>query len=174
MNPLDWLLAVLLAYSVVRAAMRGFFREAFALAGLILGFLLACWNYRGAATHLLGIVDTLPLAQLLAFVLILVATMILATLLGKLLSKTASAVGLGFLDRLGGALFGLVRGGLLALALLLVVTIFLPTGNWVQTSLLAPYFLRANHAVSFVMPSELQLRLTDAFKHLHSTQAPGQ
>jgi membrane protein required for colicin V production len=174
MNPLDWLLAVLLAYSVVRAAMRGFFREAFALAGLILGFLLACWNYRIAATHLLGLVDTLPLAQLLAFVLILTVTMILATLLGKLLSKTASAIGLGFLDRLCGAVFGLLRGAVLALALLLAVTVFLPTGTWIQTSLLAPYFLRANHAVSFVMPSELQLRLTDAFKHLHSTQVPSQ
>jgi membrane protein required for colicin V production len=174
MNPLDWLLAVLLAYSVVRAAMRGFFREAFALAGLILGFLLACWDYRGAATHLLGIVYTLPLAQLLAFVLILIVTMLLATLLGKLLSKTASAIGLGFLDRLGGAVFGLLRGAVLALALLLAVTAFLPAGTWIQTSLLAPYFLRANHAVSFVMPSELQLRLTDAFQHLHSTQVPRQ
>jgi membrane protein required for colicin V production len=172
MNPLDWLLAVLLAYSVIRAAMRGFFREAFALAGLVLGFFLACWNYRIAATDLLGIVNTLPLAQLLAFVLILFVTMLLATLIGKLLSKTASAIGLGFLDRLGGAVFGLLRGGLLALALLLAVTAFLPTGTWIQTSLLAPYFLRANHAVSFVMPSELQLRLTDAFKQLHSIQAP--
>ncbi len=167
MNPLDWLLAVMLAYSVVRAAMRGFFREAFALAGLILGFLLACWNYRAAAMSLLGIVNTLPLAELLAFVLILIVTMLLATLLGKLLSKTASAIGLGFLDRLGGAVFGLARGAVLALGLLLAVTAFLPTGTWIQTSLLAPYFLRANHAVSFVMPYELQLRLTDAFKQLH-------
>jgi membrane protein required for colicin V production len=170
MNPLDWLLAVLLAYSVVRAAMRGLFREIFALAGLVLGFLLACWNYRSAATHLLGIVDTLPLAQLLAFLLILIVTMLLATLLGKLLSKTASTIGLGFLDRLGGAVFGLLRGGLLALALLLAVTAFLPTGTWIQTSLLAPYFLRANHAVSFVMPSDLRLRLFDGLEHVRNTK----
>jgi membrane protein required for colicin V production len=170
MNPLDWMLAVLLAYSVVRAAIRGFFREAFALGGLIVGFLLACWNYRSVAFQLKGMVTSTPLAELLAFLLILIGTMLLATLIGKLLSKAASAIGLGFLDRLCGAVFGLLRGALLALALLLAATAFLPTGSWMQTSLLAPYFLRANHAVSFVMPSDLRLRLMDGFKHIRSTQ----
>ena len=38
MNSLDWLLSLLLAYSVVRAVLRGFLREAFALGGLIAAF----------------------------------------------------------------------------------------------------------------------------------------
>jgi membrane protein required for colicin V production len=170
MNPLDWMLAALLAYSVVRAAMRGFFREAFALAGLIIGFLFACWEYRTVAPRLMGMVNAEPFAELLAFLLILLATMLIATLIGKLLSKTASAIGLGFLDRLGGALFGLARGILFAFALLLAATAFLPTGSWMQTSLLAPYFLEANHAVSFAIPTDLRLRLTDGFQHMRSTQ----
>jgi membrane protein required for colicin V production len=167
-NPLDWFLAALLAYSVIRAMMRGVVREAFALAGLIAGFFLACWNYRDAATHLRGIVNEQPLADLLAFVAILVTVTLVATLIGKLLSRTASAVGLGFFDRLGGAAFGLVRGAVLGLAVLLAVTAFLPTAPWVQTSSLAPYFLRANHAVSFVMPSDLRLRLANGWKHTPS------
>jgi len=170
MNPLDWLLAALLAYSVVRAALRGFFREAFALGGLVLGFILACWNYRSTAPHLQGLVNSTPLAELLAFVLILMAVTLLSTLLGKLLSRTASAVGLGLLDRLGGALFGLARGVLLGLAMLLAVVAFLPSAPWIQTSLLAPYFLRANHAVSFVMPSDLRLRLFDGLEHVRNTK----
>lgn len=170
MNPLDWIIAIVLAYSVIRAAMRGFFREAFALAGLIIGFLLACWNYQNAAAQLRGLVTSVPLSELLGFVLIFFGTMLLAALLGKLFSKTVSAIGLGFLDRLGGALFGLVRGALFVLVLLLAMTAFLPTGSWIQTSLLAPYFLRGHHAVSFVMPSDLRLRLTDGFKHIRSTQ----
>ena len=51
MNALDWLLVILLAYSVVRAFLRGFFQEAFALGGLILGFLFACWFYRSLAAQ---------------------------------------------------------------------------------------------------------------------------
>jgi membrane protein required for colicin V production len=169
MNPLDWLLAILLTYSIVRAAMRGFFQEAFALAGLILGFLFACWFYTSTAGLLKGLITSPQLAQLAAFLLILAATMIVATLLGKILRKTVSAVGLGFMDRLGGALFGLVRGGLLAVALLLAVTAFLPTAPWIQTSKLTPYFLRAAHAVSFVMPADLRSRLLDGLDRAKHT-----
>jgi len=170
MNPLDWIIALVLAYSVIRAAMRGFFREAFALAGLIIGFLLACWNYQSAAVRLRGLVTSVPLSELLGFLFILIGTMLVATLLGKLLSKTVSAIGLGFLDRLGGALFGFARGALFVLVLLLAMTAFLPAGTWMQTSLLAPYFFRGHHAVSFVMPSDLRLRLSDGFKHIRNSQ----
>jgi membrane protein required for colicin V production len=169
MNPLDWLLAILLVYSVVKAAMQGFFREAFALGGLILGFLLACWFYREAATHLTGLITSPQLAEFAAFLLILAATMIVATLIGKILRRTASAIGLGFFDRVLGALFGLVRGFLFGSALLLAFTAFLPSAPWIANSQLAPYFLRAAHAVSFVMPSDLKSRLHDGAQHIKHT-----
>lgn len=170
MNPLDWLLAAVLAWSVLRALMRGFVREAFALAGLIAGFLLACWNYRVVAFHLRGVVSNSAIADLVAFALILFTTVIVATLLGKLLSRTASAVGLGFFDRLGGACFGFIRGLIFALVLLLAVTAFVPSAPWVKTSSLAPYFLQADHAVSFVMPSDLRLRLTAGLERIRRPQ----
>ncbi len=169
MNPLDWLLAILLAYSVIRAAMRGFFQEAFALGGLILGFLFACWFYRLLAIDLKGLITSPQIAALAAFLLILAGTMILANLLGRILRHTASAIGLGFVDRLLGAVFGLLRGALLGVALLLAVTAFLPRSPWVENSHLDPYFLRAAHAVSFVMPSDLKLRLLDGLDHLKHT-----
>jgi membrane protein required for colicin V production len=169
MNPLDWLLAILLAYSMVRAAMRGFVKEAFSLAGLVLGFLFACWFYRGLAIALRGLIAAPPVAELAAFLLILIVTMIVASLVGKFLRRTVSAVGLGFLDRLLGALFGLLRGALLGVGLLLALTAFLPAASWIKDSLLAPYFLYTAHAVSFVMPSELQRRLLDGLQHIKHT-----
>jgi membrane protein required for colicin V production len=170
MNPLDWLLALLLAYSITRAALRGFFREAFALGGLILGFLLACWNYKIAAAHLAGLISSPELAQMAGFLLILFAIMALATLAGRLFRRSARAIGLGIVDRILGGLFGLIRGVILGLALLLAFAAFLPASPWIQNSLLTPYFLRADHAVSFVMPSELKLRLMDNLQHLkHKT-----
>jgi membrane protein required for colicin V production len=169
MNPLDWLLVILLAYSVVRAFLRGFFQEAFALGGLILGFLFACWFYRSLAADLKGLITSAQIAELAAFLLILAGTMIVASLLGRLLRHTASAIGLGFLDRLLGAGFGLVRGAFLGVALLLAATSFLASAPWIENSQLAPYFLRAAHAVSFVMPSDLKQRLLDGLDHLKHT-----
>jgi membrane protein required for colicin V production len=169
MNPLDWLLAALLFYSTVRAAMRGFFREAFALGGLILGFLLACWFYHPLAARLHGLINSSELAQFTAFVLILIATMLLAGLIGSLLRRTASVIGLGFFDRLLGAVFGLIRGCILGTALLMALTAFLPPAPWMASSQLAPYFLRASHAVFFVMPSQLKSQLHDGANRLKHT-----
>ena len=166
-NPLDWLLFALLVYSCVRAAMNGFFREAFTLAGLVLGFPLACWYYRPLAGQLRNLITTPAFAQLVAFALILTVITLTASLLGRILRRGARTVGLGFADRLGGALFGLLRGALIATAILLAITAFLPTAPWVQNSLLSPYLLRAAHAVSFTMPTDLRIRLRDSLQHLN-------
>ena len=169
MNPLDWLLGGLLLYSTVRAAIRGFFREAFALGGLILGFLLACWFYRELAVQLAGLISSAQIALLVAFLLILIGTMLVAGLIGSLLKRTASAIGLGFFDRLLGALFGLIRGCLMGTALLMALTAFLPPAPWMASSKLAPFFLRASHAVFFVMPADLKLRLHVGTEHIKHT-----
>ncbi len=169
MNPLDWLLAILLTYSVVKAAISGLFREAFALAGLLIGFVLAGWYYRTLAHHLTGLISSQAFAQFAAFLLILAATMLIAALIARILRRTASAIGLSVMDRFGGALFGFVRGALLGAAILMAFTAFLPEGAWLQTSRLAPYFLRTAHAVSFVMPSDLRGKLRDGLGHLKHT-----
>ncbi|HEY4358503.1 MAG TPA: CvpA family protein [Acidobacteriaceae bacterium] len=170
MNPLDWMLAILLTYSVVRAVMQGFFREAFALGGMVVGFLLACWYYRQLALHLAGLISSPPIAQFASFLILLAACMVVASLLGKALDKAARVAGLGFLNRLMGGLFGLIRGALLGTAVLTALTAFLPTSQWITNSQLAPYFLRAAHAVSFVMPADLKNRFHDGVEHLrHAT-----
>lgn len=169
MNPLDWLLVALLVYSTIRAAMRGLVRELFALGGLLVGFVLACWYYRDAAEFLRGLVNSEPLAEFCAFLLIVTVVMVAATLVGALIRRAASAVGLSPLDRLGGAAFGVVRGFVLGSALLLAVTAFLPTAPWVQGSKFSPYLLRGSHAVSFVMPRQLKRQLVEGLDRLKHT-----
>lgn len=169
MNPLDWLLIALLIYSTVRAVFRGFVREAFALAGLVLGFFIACWEYESLAVKLKDIINSTPLAQFLAFLAILIGVMAAATLLGHGVKRTASAVGLGVFDRLLGALFGVLRGAVLGGAFLLAVTAFLPSAPWIKNSSLAPYFLRAAHGVSFTMPAELSRRLRTGLEQIKHT-----
>ena len=169
MNPLDWMLAALLVYSTIRAAMRGLVRELFALGGLLVGFLLACWYYREVAHFVRGLVNAEALADFCAFLLIVSLVMIAATLAGTLVRRAASAVGLSPLDRLGGAAFGAVRGLVLAMALLLAVTAFLPTAPWVRSSKFSPYLLRGSHAVSFVMPRQLKRQLVEGLDRLKHT-----
>lgn len=169
MNPLDWLLLLTIVLSIVRAAMRGLSRELFALAGIIVGLILASWGYASVAIYLRGLINSRPLAQFCSFFLILCAVMLLAHLIGAIVHRTASAVGLSVLDRLGGAAFGFIRGAFLAAVFLFAVIAFLPTAPWVQNSVISPYLLRGAHAVSFVMPRHLKVQLFEGIDHLKHT-----
>jgi len=52
MTAADWLICVLILVNVVAAAMQGFFSEALTIAGLVIGYLVAAWQYRGVAEWL--------------------------------------------------------------------------------------------------------------------------
>jgi membrane protein required for colicin V production len=167
-NAFDWLLVVLLAWSTIVAFMRGIIRVLFSFAGLIAGVLLASWYYHNLALRLERWVSSSAAAEVLAFLLSTVCVMVMAGLLGRLVRRTAKAVGLGLPDRLLGALFGFARGCLLGVAIMMAVAAFLPGSTWIAQSRLAPYFLDGAHAVSFVVPGDLQnriLRGAEQLKH---------
>lgn len=166
MTLFDWILVAIITYSTILAFARGFLREAFALGGLIAGVLLAAWNYGRVATWLGRLIATPATAQIVAFVLILVAVAILATLLGKALHSTAQAIGLGFFDRLLGAAFGFVRGCLIGVVVLLAAAAFLPQSDWAANSQLSFYFLEGAHAVSFVVPHDLRQQILNGAAQL--------
>jgi membrane protein required for colicin V production len=165
MNLFDWFLVALLAYSTVMAFLRGIILELFTFGGLIAGILLASWNYYRIAMYFERVMSP-GIAQIVAFLMIAVGIMILSTLLGKALNRTAHAIGLGFFDRLFGAVFGLARGCLFAIAILMAVAAFRPHSTWAQNSRLSPYFLAGVHAVSFVVPHDLQQQIMDGAQQL--------
>lgn len=166
MNALDWLLLAVLGYSTIVAFMRGLVRELFGLAGLVVGIPLAAWKYSILAAKLRWLISAAPLADAIAFLLIAVSVMIIASLSGKLIRSTADAVGLGFFDRIGGAGFGLIRGCLMGVAILMAAAAFFPQSNSFKNSQLAPYFLSGAHAVSFVVPHDLRQRILDGATEL--------
>lgn len=168
---LDWFLLAILLFSVIRAMMRGMVRELFWLVGTILGLTLACAFYAVPAPALQAVTHSYPVAEALSFLLIILAVMVLAGLMGLVLSRMLRFVGLGWADSLAGALFGLIRGVLLITAFMMAAAAFLPLntapGNQISKSVLAPYFLRAAHAVSSVVPADLQRRITAGTYFFH-------
>jgi membrane protein required for colicin V production len=165
MNSFDWLLIALLTYSTITAFMRGLVRELFAVGGLVIGILLAGWYHSWAAQRLEKAIPA-SAAGVVAFLAIAIGVMVISTILGKMLHTTANAIGLGFFDRIGGAGFGLARGGLLGVAILMAAAAFVPQSAWVRNSQLAPYFLAGAHAVSFVVPHDLRQQIQDGASEL--------
>ena len=170
MNPLDWVIAITLAISTVTAFMSGLVRSLLSLAGLVLGVVLAAWYAPRLAEYFRGDINPFALATAIAFILILIAVYVAASLIGRLLRGAFKAVGLGFLDRLSGAAFGFVRGTLLLAAVLLPFGSFLQQFGAAHNSVLLPYLLQASHGISFVMPRDFgkHLPLVDWVKSTRS------
>jgi membrane protein required for colicin V production len=166
MNFFDFFLIAVLAYSTIMAFVRGIILELFSLGGLIAGILLASWNYARVASLFSRLITTPATAQIVAFLVIIVGVMVLSTLLGKALNRTAHAIGLGFFDRLLGAIFGLARGCLFGVAILMAIAAFLPDSSWISNSRLSSYFLAGAHAVSFVVPHDLQQQILNGAEQL--------
>jgi membrane protein required for colicin V production len=166
MSIFDCFLIAILAYSTIMAFVRGIILELLSLGGLIAGILLASWNYEHVATILERLITTPATAEIVAFLLIIIGVMVLSTLLGKALNRTAHAIGLGFFDRLLGALFGFARGCLLGVAILMAIAAFLPHSAWIANSRLSSYFLDGAHAVSFVVPHDLQQQILNGAQQL--------
>jgi len=154
-NGLDWILLVILVVSTVRAWMRGLVKALFGLLGFVGGFELARWNYApfGDWINQRQWLKSPVVAHVVAFATINIAVVVVFDLVGRGVKKSAHAVGFGVSDQMLGAAFGMVRGLLLGVALIVGVAVFEP--EWVEGSRLSSYFLGVAHAVSFGVPLDL-------------------
>jgi len=136
-NGFDLALLALVMLSTVFAFVRGVIRELIALATWIAGFLLAI-NYAGPLAALWTWPDIGSVAKhVLAFALILLVVMIAGAIIARMLFRVVRAIGLGFVDRILGALFGFARGVLVIVIFALVAGVTaLPKRDWWQNSLL--------------------------------------
>ena len=166
----DWLILVILIVSALSAAKKGFFLEVFSLAGVVLGLLLASWNYQRLLPWISRWIHTLAVAEALSFLLIALGVMLLAGLLGRIIRWSVHSIGLGWADRFIGAVFGFVKGCVLVTLAVLVVAAFLPQATWFQQSRLAPYFLTAAHQASVVTPYELGERIRQGVVVIRNAQ----
>jgi membrane protein required for colicin V production len=119
----DWLLLVVLAVSVLIGLVRGFVFECLALAGWVVAWFAAQWAAPVLAPHVPVGAAGSGLNLGAAFALAFLAAVVVWTLLARLIRMLIHATPLSIPDRLLGAGFGVLRGGVLLLALASVVTL---------------------------------------------------
>ena len=166
MTLVDWMIVVILAGAVIGGIARGFFRSVFSLGGLLLGLMLGAWNYWRFDSLLKPLVRSSEVAHAIAFLLIAVFVMVLAAIIGSVLAKILHKVGLGCLDRMAGAIFGLIEGAVFVTICILVTVAFFPQTAWLTEARLPRYFFGALHVSTHVTPSRLAERLKEELKAL--------
>jgi membrane protein required for colicin V production len=141
MTTVDYLLTGAVLLSMLFGSVRGFLRESVALLGWLVGLWLA-WRYSGIVEPYLGgaLADTL-LQVWVARIIVLLAVVMAGWLLGSLLNYIVQRSGLTLgVDRLLGAVFGLVRGAVIVgFAVMLGQAAELDGEPWWRSSRLLPF-----------------------------------
>jgi membrane protein required for colicin V production len=117
MSPFDYFILTLLIVSSVYGVYRGLIKEVLSLTGLVLSFYLAS-NFDNLLASIVPIENKSDFLIISAFILIFVSTLILTSLLIKIISKVLKFAGLSILNRFFGFIFGMARGLVVVLVIL--------------------------------------------------------
>jgi membrane protein required for colicin V production len=123
---------------------RGFMRVVVSLAAWVFAFLLAVHLSTPFGAMLPDFGASPAARYVVAFAVIVIVVLLVGALLGWLLYRLVRAIGLGFLDRLLGAVAGMARGVLIVVIGVLVAGLTsLPQQVWWQNALFAPPLVAA-------------------------------
>jgi membrane protein required for colicin V production len=138
----DWAIVGILAISALISLVRGFVKEAMSLVIWLTAFAVAMNFKEPVADLLINFISLASLRQLAAWGLLFVGTLLLGAMVNFLLGKLVSSTGLSGTDRMLGLIFGVFRGLLIVLALVIILPKALPVeqDSWWQASALIPVF----------------------------------
>jgi len=153
MNWLDIAIMVPLAITAVVGLKMGLIKAILSMVGLVIGVILAGRFYALLAEQLTFIPQA-GVARIAAFAIILIGVLAAALVLAGLLKWAASMMMLGWVNRLGGAVFGVLLGALTCGALLAAWVKFFGIGETITESILASALLDQFPLVLGLLPQE--------------------
>ena len=154
MSWLDLVIVVVLAISTFLGLRMGIINAVLSLAGVIVGVILAGQYYVALADVLPFFSETSSAAKIVAFAIILIAVMVIAITLARLLKWAVSAMLLGWVNRLGGATLGLVLGAIFCGALLAIWVKWLGVGSTITESAVSAFLLDKFPLILALLPGE--------------------
>ena len=153
MNWLDIVIIVAIAITTLIGLKIGLIKAVLSLAGLIIGVILARLFYVPLSEQLTFISQP-AIAKAIAFAIILIGVMIIAGVLAMALKWLTSVIMLGWVNRLGGAIFGLALGATFCAALLAIWVKFLGIADPIAESGLATLLLDNFPIILALLPGE--------------------
>jgi len=161
MNWLDFAIIFVIIAFVIAAYAAGLIREGVTLVAAILGIVIAGFLYDDLAADVLVFMDDEDAAQAISFLILVGAVYLFGQIVALMLSRTASLLMLGWVDHIGGAFFGFLKG-LLIVQVLLIIFAGYPTlglDNAMAGSELAPYFIDDVDVLLWVLPDNFDSRI---------------
>ncbi len=164
MNWLDIVIVLVIAFFAGTAFRAGLIREAVTLVSAVVGVVVAGLFYDDLARDVLVFIDNKDTARVVSFLILLGAVYLAGQLIAIMLKQVAAILLLGWVDHIGGALFGLLKGLIVVEVLLILLVTFPRLGleSDIDGSALASVFLDARSVLLFILPDEFE-RAVDLF-----------
>lgn len=160
MTPFDYGVLVVLTISVLLGLWRGVVSELLSLVAWVIAFIAARTWAEVVSDMLSGSIADPALRHGAAFILVFVLVLVLMAMARFLVRELLRAVGLGFVDRILGAVFGIARGMLLVMVGVLVAGLTaLPRQSWWRGASFSPPLETAVLASRPWLPPELAKRI---------------
>jgi membrane protein required for colicin V production len=191
MNPVDIMVIIIFALSMLWGFMRGFIKEAISLVSWIAAAIIASTFASPLAAHfgsttaaMQSAVGSATMAQpislaaiAIAFIVIFVAVLFAGSIIGYILAGAVSVTGLGFINRILGAGFGFARGYIMVIIFMFVCELT-PMGAqpaWSQSQFVADFAPAVAWFSNIVQPGIAQIKAygTSAVQNLGNTATQG-
>ncbi|HUK15209.1 MAG TPA: CvpA family protein [Bryobacteraceae bacterium] len=159
MNWLDAVLLFIVALSLIAGFRKGLSRQIIGLVSVVVAIVLGLWTYGLAGGWLAHYVSSRRAANFGGFALVFCGVLLAGSLVGYLLHKFLKFTGLSFFDRILGAGFGVVRGTLISVAVILGIMAFSAEGKPPESvvhSRVAPYAVHAARVFAAMAPHEMR------------------
>jgi membrane protein required for colicin V production len=152
----NWLDIVIIVIAMLLGLLglwQGAIKAAFGIAGLVGGIALAGHYYMGLASVFSS--EGAAWARIAAYALILVGTLVIASVIGWFVAKLVHITMLGWVDRLIGFVLGAIIGGILCAAIVAIVSKYLPgTEGIISHSVMARFLMQQFPLLLALLPEE--------------------
>jgi membrane protein required for colicin V production len=159
MNWLDVLVLIIVGVSLLASVKKGLSRELIGLAAVIAAVVLGAWFYGTAGSYVMPYVSSPSIANFIGFVVVFSVVLAAGGIVGYIAGRILKLTGLSLFDRILGAAFGIVRGILIAVALVMAILAFSAKDRppaAVVESKTAPYVVDAARVFAAIAPHELK------------------
>ena len=167
MNPFDTFIIILFGYCLIRGFFRGLIKELSSIAGVLTGFYCGYTYYGDVAKRLAVWIHNQAYSNILGFLLIFCCVFIIISVLGVIIKYLMNIAFLGWIDRIGGIIFGVVKAVLISSILLIVLTAFLPKGaSLISESVLSPRVSHIAEIMSTSIPKDIKQEFSTKFMEI--------
>jgi len=157
MNTFDIIISAIFGYCLVRGLFRGLIKEVASIIGVFSGFYAAYTYYPEIAGMMSDWISNPGYLNIASFLIIFCFIFIVISVMGILIKYLLNIVFLGWVDRLFGAVFGMIKAILIASVLLITFTSFLPRGgSIIENSLLAPHIAMISEKMAKVISKDMK------------------